>query len=125
MKSKDKKCKECGETFAPQNSIQKVCSVSCAVKLNKNKTIKKVSKKRETENKIYAILRKKFLQDNPICPINKTQTTDIHHMKGRIGSLLLDTRYWLAVSREAHIMIEQNPVWAKENNYSLNRLSND
>ncbi|WP_262885687.1 hypothetical protein [Myroides sp. LoEW2-1] len=44
-------------------------------------------------------------------------------MKGRVGSLFLDTRYWLAVSREGHRMIEENPKWAKEKGYSLNRLS--
>lgn len=120
-----KKCKVCGEQFSPSDSIQKVCSSKCFFVLNNGKTIKKVSQKRQSENKIYLALREAFLANNTICPINGQKTTDIHHMKGRIGSLFLDTRYWLAVSREGHKFIEENPIWAKENNYSLNRLSND
>ena len=93
----------------------------------KQKKIAPRSKKRIAQEKIYSQLRKAFLNKpyNKICPIMGVRTTDIHHIKGRIGDLLTDTRYWLAVSREAHIMIEQNPEWAKEHGYSLSRLSND
>ena len=65
--------------------------------------------------------------------ITKEKATDIHHKMGRIGyadewarqeniPLLLDVRFWLAVSRKGHQMIEENPEWAKENNYSIDRL---
>lgn len=90
----------------------------------KLKPIPKVSKKRKIENAKYTVLRIEFLSkpENQICPITGKKTTEIHHKKGRIGALLLDTRYWLAVSREGHRMIEENPIWAKENNFSLDRL---
>jgi len=52
----------------------------------------------------------------------KTETTDIHHKKGRIGKLYLDITFWIALSREGHCMVEENPEWAKENGYSLDRL---
>lgn len=89
--------------------------------------IKKVSEKRKLENIIYQSERIKFLMlpENKVCPITKQQTTDIHHKKGRIGSLYLDKKYWIALSREGHKFVEENPKWAKENGYSLNRLSND
>ena len=34
-------------------------------------------------------------------------------------SLYLDKRFWLAVSHEAHEMIENNPDWAVEKGYSI------
>jgi len=52
----------------------------------------------------------------------KTETTDIHHKKGRIGKLYLETTFWIALSREGHRMVEENPEWAKEQGYSLDRL---
>lgn len=119
-----KTCK-CGKEFKQYNSLQKYCSYTCQNQYAKPKRINTISEKRKTEIQQYTILRKEFLSDpkNQTCPITKQPTTDIHHMKGRIGSLFLDTRYWLAVSREGHRMIEENPEWAKEKGYSLNRLN--
>jgi hypothetical protein len=57
MKSKDKKCKECGETFAPKNSIQKVCSVSCAMKFAQKSESKK-------EDREWKVKKKKMLEEN-------------------------------------------------------------
>ena len=90
----------------------------------KPKQIPKMSKKRQQESREYTIKRLQFLAqpENLKCPITGEIATEIHHMRGRIGSLLLDTRYWLAVSRKGHRKIEENPEWAKENNYSLNRI---
>jgi len=138
------KCKICGEKFTPKfSSFEKTCQeIDCKtqwdmsevkkqkkpnLKLSKIKPIKKVSDKRALDNIIYNSERIKFLQlpENKICPITKQPTTDVHHMKGRIGSLLLDKRYWKALSREGHKFVEENPIWAKENGYSLNRLTND
>lgn len=85
------------------------------------------SKKRIAQEKIYSQLRKAFLnkEENKICPITNEITTTIHHKKGRIGDLLIDTRYWIALSMDGHAFVEQNPEWAKENGYSLSRLEND
>ena len=84
--------------------------------------IKQVSLKRKTENDEYLRRRRIFLAKNPFCAVTGNRATEVHHMKGREGGLLLDERYWLAVSREGHVEIENNPVWAKEMGYSLNRL---
>jgi hypothetical protein len=86
--------------------------------------IKKVSDKRKFENKEYTKLRKLFLAEYTICQVKgcKELPTEVHHKKGRIGKLLTDTRYFLGVCRECHNKIELEPTWAKENNYSLNRL---
>jgi len=58
------------------------------------------------------------------CPITGGIATEVHHMKGREGVMLLDTKYWLAVSREGHVKIELNPEWAKEMGFSVSRLHN-
>jgi hypothetical protein len=94
---------------------------------DKKQSIKKVSYKRKLEDIIYKSERIKFLMldCNKVCPITKQPTTDVHHSKGRIGTLYLDKRYWIALSREGHKYVEEHPEWARENGFSLSRLSND
>ena len=123
-----KVCKVSGKEWQQYNSLQKCpcCSHSKPQpKETKKYVIPKVSEKRKIENLKYSVLRTEFLgkKENQICPITKQPTTDIHHKKGRVGSLFLDTQYWIALSREGHKFVEENPEWAKENGYSLNRLS--
>lgn len=91
------------------------------------KPIPKVSKKRQIQNLQYSVLRTEFLgkKENQICPITGKPTTDIHHKKGRVGELFLDTKYWVALSREGHRFVEENHEWAKEKGYSLNRLTDE
>lgn len=132
-----KKCadKDCNNVFKQYNSLVKYCGPKCQNKNRKPnlqlkslyKPIKQVSDKRKIENAKYLVLRIEFLgrPENQKCPITGKPTTDVHHMKGRIGNLLLDTRYWVALSREGHRFVEENPEWAKENGYSLNRLNDD
>lgn len=124
----------CQKHFTQYNSLQRYCSSACQVAhKGKPKKIKQVSDKRKEDNEIYSILRKQFLEKFPICPITNKPTTDIHHKKGRKGyaddwarendiSLFLDVRFWVALSREGHCFVEDNPIWAKENGYSLNRI---
>ena len=88
------------------------------------KPIPKVSAKRKKEQKEYTIKRLQFLSqpENFRCPVTGERATEIHHKKGRTGSNFLDTSTWLAVSRNGHRKIEENPEWAKENGYSENRI---
>ena len=138
------KCRICGERFTPTFFLQKTCSkevckenwrnivleeksqIDNAFK-SKSKPIKKVSDKKALQDIIYKSERIKFLMlpENKICPITKQPTTDVHHKKGRLGDLYLDKRYWVALSREGHKYVEEHPEWAKENGYSLSRLSNE
>jgi hypothetical protein len=134
------KCKICNAKFEPTYFLQKHCNnINCErqwkdtfLKKNsgidkKHKPIKKVSDKRKLEQIIYNSERIKFLSlpENKICPITKKPTTDVHHKKGRIGDLFLDKKYWVALSRDGHKFVEENPEWAKENGHSLSRLAND
>lgn len=50
---------------------------------------------------------------------------EVHHRKGRLGDLLTDTKYFLAVCGICHNKIELQPKWAKENGYSVSRLAKD
>lgn len=72
--------------------------------------------------KEYSRLKAIFLKKNPMCKVYKDKkATTIHHMAGRVGDLLLDTKYWIGVSFEAHVEIENNPDWAKSKGYSVTR----
>jgi len=99
------------------------------------KPIPMVSKKRAVESAKYTVAKIQFMSkpENKACPVTGQPTIDIHHKMGRIGfadswarinnvTLLLDTRFWLAVSRAGHQQIEENPSWAKEMGYSLSRI---
>lgn len=130
-KNKSKVCrdKDCGTLFTPFNSLQKYCSYHCAKKNEKpkkrvlRKRMRPFSVKREAEMKQYRKDRIEFLNrpQNMICPVTGERTTEVHHKKGRIGSLLLDQRFWLGVSSDGHKWIEANPEKAKELGYSLDR----
>lgn len=101
----------------------------------KRSRISPVSKKRGKEMRTYGKLRKEFLEAHPWCQVQLQElgilevatsgwdknlpsyvapACDIHHMAGRTGSNYLDTSTWLAVSREAHRRIHENPSWARE-----------
>lgn len=90
----------------------------------KPKPIPKKSKKLVDAEKIYNKERKEYLQAYPYCEVNacKSLSNQIHHKKGRIGSLMYDTEYFLAVCTDCHSKIELNPIWAKVNGYSIIRL---
>lgn len=143
VKNKICKSKGCEVEFTPFVSFQKYCSWGCAqdnakVPEKRNfKPIPKKSAKRKKEDIEYLKKRAVFLnkEENKKCPVfPNLYTTDVHHKKGRIGfadeqarlegiSLYLDERFWLAVSRKGHKKIEENPAWAKENGYSIDRLA--
>ena len=131
MATNKRKCKNCFQVFEKQRSLQYCCSMICAIEhQNKMKNYKvqikpinKISNKRKKENNLYSSLRKQFLKDNPLCAVTGNKATEVHHMAGRIGKLLTDVRYFLPVCRFAHREIELNPIWAKENGYSLNRTN--
>lgn len=40
--------------------------------------------------------------------------TEVHHTRGRMGPLLLDERFWIAVSADGHNWIHSHPAAARE-----------
>jgi len=86
--------------------------------------IKQVSKKLSKKRGEYNLLATQYKKDNPTCKVCEVNpTTDIHHVKGRVGPLLCDVNYFLNVCRTCHTKIEENPEWAKEMGYVMNRLN--
>lgn len=88
-------------------------------------SIRPRSQKRAKQEREYAKLRKVYLFTHPVCEVIGCgcESTEIHHKKGRIGDLLTDERYFLAVCRSHHNYIELHPEEAKEKGYSLSRLA--
>ena len=81
------------------------------------------SKKRAKQEGVYRRKVKQFLIDHSICAVTGKKATEVHHMKGRENDLLLDERYWLPVSSQAHKHITENSRWAIQMGYSLPRNS--
>jgi hypothetical protein len=81
------------------------------------KKIRQVSKKKREELKIYAKLRKEFLDKRPRCEVCFQEiATDVHHKAGR-GRNTLAVETWLPVCRPCHDAIHANPKWAEANGY--------
>lgn len=75
-------------------------------------TIPSITAKRRARVAQYTRDRKWFLAEHPWCEWGLRQTppvhirsTEVHHSRGKVGRLLLDQRFWFAVSREGHIWI--------------------
>ena len=77
-----------------------------------------ISESRKPRMAEYMKRRAKFLKKYPKCAVYPDlDATDVHHTRGRVGSLLLNTNYWMAVSRKAHNEIGDNIEWAREKGY--------
>lgn len=86
--------------------------------------MRKFSKKRAALERIYIKKAKHYLREHDVCEVVgcSAPSTQIHHKRGRLGTLLIDTDNFLSVCYPHHRMIEENPNWAKENGYSKNRI---
>jgi len=82
-----------------------------------------VSDKRKEENELYKVVSKEYLKQHKFCECGcGRKATEIHHMRGRIGDLLCDTKYFKAVASSCHRAIELNPKDAKQKGLSVSRL---
>ena len=90
------------------------------------KRIKPRSEKMTATMTEYNRMKKDWIKGKQCAVFPDKPAQDIHHMKGRSSlDLILDVTYWLPVSREGHIKIENNPKWAKEQGFSLERLQTE
>lgn len=84
--------------------------------------IRHTAVKRAVEKKDYLELRISYLRTHKMCECGCGRwATEIHHKKGKIGKLLTDTRFFLAVCRRCHRRIGDEPQWAIEMGYSISR----
>lgn len=122
-----KKCKTCGKEFKLFRTTDKYCSPECVENKPQKKSvapIKPVSDKMTKELAKYRRLRSQYLEATPTCEVRgcNRQATDIHHRRSR-GIYLCDVEYFLAVCRPCHLKIESEVIWAKEQGYSVDRLT--
>lgn len=89
----------------------------------KQSYIKPRSAKRAAEEREYLKRRDKYLTLHPECERCSLPANQIHHKKGKIGKLLINVMYFMAVCPDCHHWIENNPLKAKEEGYSVNRLT--
>mgnify|MGYP003618810488 CR=1 FL=1 len=132
IKQKIGKCSECDSSAPEQPLIAGKCQRHYwqfrSKQLKKSepkekKPIPRRSKKKIIEDLQYSVLRKEFLEkpENKICKINGMPTTEIHHKycgKNR-AKYYLDTSTWLAVNRDSHNFIHDNPKKSRELGYLM------
>lgn len=88
--------------------------------LRRKTPLKKISAKRRSQSRLYEVVKRKFLLQNPRCQIcTDRNSLDVHHRNHREGNLLILTSEWLAVCRPCHRRIHDHPAWARENGYLI------
>ena len=84
--------------------------------------MKQYSAKRSKQMREYKKIRVEFLEANPLCERCGGIATTVHHKKGRMGELIINTEYFLPACMPCHEWIETHPGEAKEKGYSISRL---
>ena len=121
-------CKSCWVKHKKVKSdIKFKKAIKVLVDQQPKKRISFKSDKRIIQDKQYSKLRKKLIEEHPLCQANikdvcSGAATQCHHKKGRVGKLYINPEFFLAVCHQCHLYIEMNPEWAKEQGFSLNRL---
>lgn len=84
----------------------------------KRTPLRKTSKKREKELRVYRVLKAEFLKRRPVCevfePCCTRKSVDVHHVNHREGKRLLDVSDWLPICRACHMFITANGRYARE-----------
>jgi hypothetical protein len=75
--------------------------------------IRPVSDRRRKALAIYEKIKRVWLANHPTCEVSGEPATEVHHRRGRIGTLLIDTRFWMPVSRAVHGLIHRQPATAR------------
>lgn len=112
-------CENCFSHFS--GSYCKICGTPPEKK--KPKPIAKRSKKRAKEETEYSKVRRVYLEHFPVCEVWNCgeKSTEIHHLQGKVGSLLIDVNNFLAVCRKCHDYIHDNHAWSIEQGYKIER----
>ena len=139
IKAKEGKCSDCprvtrliagrcqtcywkNRTILKQS--EREVKVACSVK-NKSYRIAKLSSKRKAQNVLYLKKRRIFMDQNTNCQAKLKgctgKSTELHHRKGRLGELIHDHRYFLAVCSNCHSIITEHSKLAFEKGLSLLR----
>lgn len=106
---------------------KKATGITSTPAVKKRTPIKQRSTKRAAQERQYSSKdRPEYLAAHPVCEIQVAgctyEATEVHHKKGRIGTLLNDKSYFCAACRNCHDWAENNPKEAKEKGVSISRL---
>lgn len=108
--------------------------------LKRKTPLRRMSKRRQSESNEYEKLKEQFLKEHDICQLwmaenniregdwgdrvkafcmGAPRSTEIHHKfcGSNRKKHFLDVSSWMALSRQSHEKIHQNPKWARENGY--------
>lgn len=90
-----------------------------AYKPKKRKKIKVISDSMRAKYAKYRPLRDKYMVEHPDCEICGNRSQDLHHKAGRVGDLMSNIDYFMAVCRKHHNWIHENPKEAREKGYLI------
>lgn len=84
----------------------------------KKTPLRKISRNRGKELRLYTKLRKEYLDKNPICQrCYNSNAHHIHHTNQRFKSRLNNTLYFVGLCSSCHLWVHHNPKEAKECGY--------
>lgn len=115
----------------PSKRREAVRSDSHGKKGHPSNKIKPRSNRGKAEDAKYARIKAEYLAKNATCHhclemrcAEPLPATEVHHTAGR-GTLLCDTRFWMAVNKFCHVMgrysIHENPATAHRKGWLLTR----
>ena len=117
------RCKICNKKFEARYFNQRACSKECNSEYLEQNTPKRInyqSENRAEQEKIYQRKKKIYMDNHKVCECGCGRPSeDLHHRAGRIGSLLTDERYFMAVSRICHGKIHTNPKESREKGWLI------
>ena len=105
-----------------QEMYKRLYAARCGRKgsqMKPRKPLRKVSKRRQKDNAVYARKKKAFLDEHQWCAVCLRFVWDreVHHWAGRVSKLLLEERLWLAVCPHCHEWIHNNPSQARRRGF--------
>ena len=86
----------------------------CQNKRRRIDVIRSRTPKRAAQERLYLKRRKEWIIGKPCAamPCNE-MAEEVHHARGRIGSLLLDERFWIPLCQKHHEQVHRQPEWAR------------
>lgn len=117
------RCKICRKKFIAKFFNQKACIGECNkeyIEQNPPKAINSRSENRLAEEKIYEKKKKVYMDNHKICECGCGRASnDLHHKAGRVGKLLYDENYFMAVNRFCHGWIHANPKESRKKGWLI------
>lgn len=86
----------------------------------RKKPMRKKSRKQRSREEQYRPIQRAFIESNPWCQICEARglranpATEVHHMRGRNGSLLFDTRFFKSSCYACRLWPHEHTVQARE-----------